>query len=42
MTRLAATGIIGTTFHNPATGKGRLSFTPEFRRLLMAGRDVPR
>ena len=40
MARLAAAGIIGTMVHDAATGKDVLSFTPEFQRLLLAGRDV--
>ncbi len=40
MARLAAAGIIGTTVHDAATGKGWLRFSPEFLRLLLAGRDV--
>ena len=40
MARLAMAGIIGTTVHNAATGEGAVRFTPEFLRLLMAGRDV--
>ena len=40
MARLAAAGIIGTTVHDAATGEGVLRFSPEFLRLLLAGRDV--
>ena len=40
MARLAAAGIIGAMVHDAATGKDVLSFTPEFQRLLLAGRDV--
>lgn len=38
MARLTNAGILGPVAHDAATGRGNLSFSPEYHRLLMAGR----